>query len=94
MALCECGCGGCGGTVALATKNRPERGQKRGQPVRFIMGHIFHVITPKLPPKPKPLPRVKPVFEQRLCGCGCIKRNVRVFRLATIIDLFPAITSA
>lgn len=39
MKLCECGCGQ---PAPISTKNRPERGQFRGQPVRFINGHNSH----------------------------------------------------
>lgn len=34
--LCECGCGG---LAPISKVNRPERGQVKGQPVRFIKGH-------------------------------------------------------
>lgn len=36
MKLCECGCGN---PAPISTKTRPERGQVKGQPVRFIRGH-------------------------------------------------------
>jgi hypothetical protein len=34
--LCECGCGR---LAPVATRNRPERGQLVGEPVRFVRGH-------------------------------------------------------
>lgn len=34
--LCECGCGQ---PAPIATRNRPERGYIKGQPLRFILGH-------------------------------------------------------
>ena len=34
--LCECGCGN---PAPIATRNRYERGQIKGQPLRFISGH-------------------------------------------------------
>jgi hypothetical protein len=36
MKLCECGCGN---PVPISTRNRKERGQIKGQPVRYIIGH-------------------------------------------------------
>jgi len=36
---CECGCGQ---ATPLSTRTRKERGQVRGQPVRFIRGHSGH----------------------------------------------------
>ena len=40
MKLCDCGCGQ---PAPLSTRTRLERGQVRGQPVRFIRGHAIHV---------------------------------------------------
>jgi len=34
--LCACGCGE---PATLSTRDRPERGQRKGEPVRFINGH-------------------------------------------------------
>lgn len=34
--LCMCGCGG---TTPIATRNRPARGEWKGQPYRFVRGH-------------------------------------------------------
>jgi len=40
--LCECGCGQ---RTRIAEKNRPERGQLKGQPVRFRKGHARRGVT-------------------------------------------------
>jgi hypothetical protein len=37
--LCECGCGN---PAPLAKQNRPDRGQRKGEPLRFINGHNSH----------------------------------------------------
>lgn len=47
--LCECGCGN---PTRVAAQNRPDRGFVKGQPQRFILGHIaraqhLHVLTRK-----------------------------------------------
>jgi hypothetical protein len=34
--LCECGCGR---PAPIATRNRLERGQRKGEPLRFVSGH-------------------------------------------------------
>lgn len=40
MTLCECGCGL---LAPISTRSRADRGQIKGQPVRFIKGHAIHV---------------------------------------------------
>lgn len=45
--LCLCGCGE---PAPLGKENRPSRGLKRGQPLRFISGHSS---TPFRPDRPK-----------------------------------------
>jgi hypothetical protein len=43
--LCECGCGQ---PAPVATRNRYDRGQRKGEPLRFVSGHnivpIAHVV--------------------------------------------------
>lgn len=36
MKLCECGCGN---PAPIATRNRYDRGQRKGEPLRYISGH-------------------------------------------------------
>lgn len=40
---CECGCGN---PTPLATRTRRERGQVKGQPLRFLLGHNSHELPP------------------------------------------------
>lgn len=41
--LCECGCGQ---LTLIATRTRRERGQVRGQPLRYLLGHNSHEPPP------------------------------------------------
>ena len=43
MKLCECGCGR---PTPIATRNRYQRGQVKGEPLRFISGHNSVPIPP------------------------------------------------
>lgn len=36
MRLCECGCGK---PAPIANRNRYDRGQRKGEPMRFVSGH-------------------------------------------------------
>lgn len=56
---CECGCGQ---RTALATANDSRRGNVKGQPQRFVLGHTRRA------------GRRKPSEEGRLCECGCGER--------------------
>lgn len=59
--LCECGCGG---RAPIATRTRPERGLKKGEPQRFIRGHATRdgaLLASIEPPNPSGI---------CLCGCG------------------------
>lgn len=38
MSLCECGCGQ---QTALSKRSRPDRGQAKGEPSRFVRGHAM-----------------------------------------------------
>ena len=42
VALCECGCGV---QTPIATRTRNKRGQKKGEPLRFINGHNSRLLT-------------------------------------------------
>jgi len=42
--LCECGCGG---ITPIATRTRSNRGQFKGQPLRFINGHNSRLLSPE-----------------------------------------------
>lgn len=57
--FCECGCGK---PTPIATKTRRERGQVKGEPVRFLLGHNSY--------QPPPLaPRFMERVELRDDGC-------------------------
>lgn len=40
VAFCECGCGE---PAPLSSRTRNDRGQKKGEPVRFVKGHRFRI---------------------------------------------------
>jgi hypothetical protein len=60
--LCECGCGE---VVPIAKRTRSERGQVKGQPLRFINGHNVRVL-----PAGEQQRRALGVYERFCRECG------------------------
>jgi hypothetical protein len=57
MKLCECGCGE---PAPIALRTQKSQGAVKGQPQRFIRGHIKRNLIPPTPPNPS-----------GFCFCGC-----------------------